>query len=85
MNFEFVCRPVNWHEIEVGSTEQFQGQEKKIIIISTVRSQVELIKEDFQFNLGFLSNPKRYLLPFQNFASKLCLINWPNVSSFIIS
>jgi helicase MOV-10 len=43
----------------VGSTEQFQGQERKIIIISTVRSQVELLKEDFEFNLGFLKNPKR--------------------------
>ncbi len=48
----------------VGSTEQFQGQERKIIIISTVRSQVELLKEDFEFNLGFLKNPKRCSVKF---------------------
>ena len=56
---QFTFRFANWTEIMVGSTEQFQGQEKKVIIISTVRSQVELIKEDFEFNLGFLKNPKR--------------------------
>ena len=44
----------------VGSTEQFQGQERRVIIISTVRSQVESLKEDFKYNLGFLQNPKRY-------------------------
>lgn len=37
--------------IEVGSVEQFQGQERKVIILSTVRSFTETI--------GFLNNPKR--------------------------
>jgi helicase MOV-10 len=55
-----LCRYANWQDIEVGSTEQFQGREKRIILISTVRSQVELLKEDFKFNLGFLDNPKRF-------------------------
>lgn len=39
-----------WKKIEVGSVEQFQGQERMIIIISTVRSKVK--------SIGFLSNPK---------------------------
>jgi helicase MOV-10 len=55
----------NWQDIMIGSTEQFQGQERKIILISTVRSQVELLKEDFIFNLGFLQNPKRYISEFK--------------------
>lgn len=40
-----------WKDIEVGSVEQFQGQEKKVIILSTVRS--------FTKSIGFLDNPKR--------------------------
>ncbi|XP_058832069.1 putative helicase MOV-10 [Topomyia yanbarensis] len=41
----------DWREIEVGSTEQFQGREKLIIIISTVRSNCKTV--------GFLDNVKR--------------------------
>uniref|UniRef100_A0A1B0D2P6 AAA+ ATPase domain-containing protein n=1 Tax=Phlebotomus papatasi TaxID=29031 RepID=A0A1B0D2P6_PHLPP len=40
-----------WEDIDVGSVEKFQGQEKPVIIISTVRSLMR--------GLGFLSNPKR--------------------------
>lgn len=40
-----------WYDIEVGSAEQYQGREKLIMIISTVRS--------FTNTLGFLDNPRR--------------------------
>ncbi|XP_058464088.1 putative helicase MOV-10 isoform X2 [Malaya genurostris] len=40
-----------WDDIEVGSTEQYQGREKLIIIISTVRSNC--------YTIGFLGNVKR--------------------------
>ena len=43
----------------VGSTEQFQGLERKVIIISAVRSDPSYIKNDAKFNIGFLANPKR--------------------------
>lgn len=42
---------------KVGSVEEFQGQEKMIILISTVRSKQR--DEDKQFGLGFVNNPKR--------------------------
>lgn len=38
--------------------EEFQGQEKKIIMISTVRSTSSYVKMDKDFNTGFLSNDK---------------------------
>jgi len=46
--------------VEVGTTELFQGREKRVIIISTVRSrQEEAIAGDLRFSLGFLGNYKR--------------------------
>lgn len=47
-------------EVMVGSTEQFQGQEKHVTIISTVRSSDEYIPFDLKHNIGFLNNPKRF-------------------------
>lgn len=49
-----------WKEIKVGSVEEFQGQERKVIIVSTVRSSVSYVKMDQDFNIGFLSNEKRF-------------------------
>jgi len=46
----------------VGSVEEFQGQERKVIIVSTVRSSVNYVQMDQDFNIGFLSNEKVYIL-----------------------
>lgn len=46
--------------VEVGTTELFQGREKRVIIISTVRSREhQELQNDNRFSLGFLSNYKR--------------------------
>jgi len=42
--------------------EEFQGQERKVIIVSTVRSSVNYVQMDQDFNIGFLSNEKVYIL-----------------------
>lgn len=44
---------------KVSSVEGFQGQERKIIILSTVRSSTNFISEDIKHALGFIASPKR--------------------------
>ncbi|XP_023681367.1 putative helicase mov-10-B.1 isoform X2 [Paramormyrops kingsleyae] len=47
-------------DLKVGAVEEFQGQERKVIMISTVRSDTNHIKMDHEFQIGFLSNEKRF-------------------------
>jgi helicase MOV-10 len=38
----------------------FQGQERQIMILSTVRSSFDFLGFDVKHNIGFLDNPKRF-------------------------
>uniref|UniRef100_A0A1A9WGM2 RNA helicase n=1 Tax=Glossina brevipalpis TaxID=37001 RepID=A0A1A9WGM2_9MUSC len=44
---------------KIGSVEEFQGQERDIILISTVRSGKGHISSDLRYALGFIQNEKR--------------------------
>ena len=46
-------------DIQVGTTEEFQGTEKDAIIVSTVRSNEQLLNFDARTGLGFVSQKKR--------------------------
>lgn len=46
----------NWKDITVGTVETFQGREKEIIILTTVRSR--LFVHNGIEHIGFLSNEK---------------------------
>ena len=66
-------------DIKVGSVEQFQGQEKKVIIISTVRSTIKHNEFDRTYCLGFLSNPRRFNVAVTRAISLLVIIGNPHI------
>lgn len=44
---------------KIGSVEEFQGQERKIILLSTVRTLRHQLKYDERYSLGFIRSPQR--------------------------
>ena len=66
-----------WGDIQIGSVEEFQGQERKIIIVSTVRSDPEYLSLDMDFKLGFLKNPKRFNVTLTRAKALLIVIGNP--------
>ncbi|CAG0892494.1 unnamed protein product [Cyprideis torosa] len=65
--------------ITVGTSEQFQGQEKEVILISTVRSTAGLLKVDRRFNLGFLRNPKRFNVAITRARALMIVVGCPQI------
>lgn len=51
-----VLNKLGLHDITVGTVETFQGQEKEIIILTTVRTKS--FEHDDTEHIGFLSNRK---------------------------
>uniref|UniRef100_A0A7N8XQX8 RNA helicase n=1 Tax=Mastacembelus armatus TaxID=205130 RepID=A0A7N8XQX8_9TELE len=67
----------DFKELKVGSVEEFQGQERKIIMVSTVRSSISYVKMDQDFNIGFLSNEKRFNVAMTRAKSLLIVVGNP--------
>lgn len=67
-----ICRNNNWQRITIGTSEAFQGKEKAVMIVSTVRAGGKY--------LGFVNDPQVSRLQFMFFL--LCLFKILFVSHF---
>ncbi|CAG7847798.1 Probable RNA helicase SDE3; AltName: Full=Silencing defective protein 3 [Serendipita indica DSM 11827] len=67
--------------IKIGSVEEFQGQERRVMIISTVRSNLEFVQSDITHTLGFVANPRRFNVAMTRAEALLIVVGDPNILS----
>ena len=73
------------NEITVGTTEEFQGQERRVVILSTVRSNTDYVQLDHTAKIGFLKDRKRFNVAITRAQALLIVIGNPNILYQVIS
>ncbi|KAH9166488.1 RNA helicase [Lactarius sanguifluus] len=71
-----LLRPAGLRDVSVGSVEQFQGQERKVIIFATTRSNSEADKRKA---MGFLQNRRRMNVAITRAQALLIVVGDPEV------
>lgn len=66
-------------DIKVGSVEMFQGQERRCIIVSTVRAESGELTSDLRYNLGFVGNSKRFNVAITRAKTLLIVVGCPRL------
>ena len=56
-----------------------QGQERRVIILSTVRSETQHLKSDLQHHLGFVTSGKRFNVAITRAKALLIVVGSPEV------
>jgi len=69
---DMLANQLKWDNVVVGSTEEFQGQERDVIILSTVRSSVKKFA-----GIGFLANQRRFNVAITRAKTLLIVIGDP--------
>jgi len=68
-------------DIKVGTVDEFQGQERRVIILSTVRSTPNHLSLDIRRSLGFVASPLRLNVAMTRAQSLLIVVGNPIVLS----
>ena len=71
-------KDIESRDIKIASVEDFQGQERPVIIITTVRSNNSLPADKAKL-LGFLQNPKRFNVAITRAQAMLIVVGNPDV------
>lgn len=64
---------------KIGTVEEFQGQEFKIVLLSVVRSLENLVEADVVHRIGFIACPRRLNVAVTRAQALLIIIGNPNV------
>jgi hypothetical protein len=73
------AQPFSLRDVQVGSCEHMQGQERRVVIISTVRSSTDHLDFDVKYSIGFLANPKRFNVAVTRAQALLIVVGNPRV------